>query len=158
MPTTLQDELGKADPFESPLEEAYLSLVRTASVLSGSFAALFREHGLSESTYNVLRILRGAGPDGRHATDIRKQMVVRVPDVTRLVDRLEKMGLGTRERCGEDRRIVHVKITRRGSDLLDRLDVPIRDLHRELLGQLSDRKLSDLIKLLQESRDPHLDL
>ena len=89
---TLGDEIGKSKPFETPEQEAYLNLLRTASVLSEGFARLFAAHGLSETAYNALRILRGAGEGGRMCQEIGGQLVARVPDVTRLVDRLERRG------------------------------------------------------------------
>ena len=155
---TLQHELGKANPFDSPEQEAFLNILRTQAHLHAPFFALFKAHGLSEATYNVLRILRGAHTAGKkqglRSTEIGKDMVVRVPDVTRLVDRLIDKGLAERARCNEDRRVVHVKITRPGLALLAGLDEPLRRLHERQLGHLSAKELQELSRLLTRARNP----
>ncbi|MCC6426069.1 MAG: MarR family transcriptional regulator [Phycisphaerales bacterium] len=151
--------MGKRNPFDLPEQEAYLNLIRTAACLNVEFERFFRDHGLSVATYNALRILRGATigakPPGRRAcSEIGDQMVAQVPDVTRVVDRIEQLGLAERCRCENDRRVVYVRITRKGIDLLARLDKPLLDLHRGQLGHLSRRELSDLNKLLVKARKP----
>ena len=149
---TLQQEIRKAQAFDLPQEEAYLNLRRTLSVLERPFNDLFKHHGLSEATYNVLRILRGHGKRGVHAHSIGPMMVSRLPDVTRLVDRLVSRGLAERERSEEDRRVVTVRITREGSALLRRLDRPTADLHRRQFAALSDAELTRLNRLLEKAR------
>src|SRR4051794_4256717 len=99
----LKDEIKKRNAFKHPEEEALLNLVRTATALSSEFEQLFKRCGLSEPQYNVLRILRGVGAEGLPSTEIGGRMVTRVPDVTRLVDRLEAAGLCERCRTPEDR-------------------------------------------------------
>src|SRR5690554_5462828 len=121
----LQHEVNKQQPFELLEQEAHLNLVRTASELEGPMLQVLKPHGLTASTYNVLRILRGAAPAGRQASDIGCDMVVRVPDVTRLVDRLEQRGLVVRERSTTDRRVVVVRISDAGLELLKKLDKPV---------------------------------
>ena len=153
----LREELNKADPFDLPEQEAYLALVRTAAELEGPFHALFKTSGLSPAAYNILRILRGhhgreGFPHGVRSTEIGRQMVVRVPDVTRLVDRLEGSGLVSRFRCTRDRRVVYVDVTPRGLDLLAALDEPLRETHRAVLGHLTRAELSSLIELLDRAR------
>jgi DNA-binding MarR family transcriptional regulator len=153
----LQEQLGKRDPFESPEQEAYLGLARTAAILAGPFHALFRAHRLTEASYNTLRILRGhhlAGDaHGVRASSIGCEMVVRVPDVTRLVDRLADMGLAERHACPNDKRVVYVRITRKGLRLLEKLDEPVRDLHRRTLGHLPRSDLAELNRLLARARE-----
>jgi DNA-binding MarR family transcriptional regulator len=151
---SLRREVGKRDPFQSATQEAYLSVQRTASALSGEFTRLFREHGLSEATYNVLRILRGAlGDEGsRTCSEVGEHMVSPVPDVTRLVDRLEARGLVRRTREHEDKRVVRVEITRKGLDLLALLDGPVMRAHERQLGHMTDADLSRLIRLLARAR------
>lgn len=151
---SLQTELGKKRPFESSEEEAFLNLVRTHSVLSAGFDALFKEHGLSEAVYNVLRILRGSGQQGRPCGQIGAHLVARVPDVTRLVDRVESMGLAERRRTPGDRRVVVVRITGKGLDLLARLDRPVAALHTRQLGHLKKSELGELSRLLCKARHP----
>jgi DNA-binding MarR family transcriptional regulator len=150
--TTLQRQIGKHDPFESPQQEAYLNLIRTAAALEADFNRLFRDHALSETSYNVLRILRAAGAKGRTCTEIGRHLVVQRPDITRLVDRLIDEGFSERARSTEDRRVVLVRITRRGRSLVDSLDEPVRDLHARQLGHMSPKQLNQLSRLLELAR------
>lgn len=157
MPVTLREELGKRKPFDCPEQEAYLNILRSASVVGGPVSALLKEHGLSDATYNVLRILRGAtlgaGASGRRTcTEVGEQMVTLVPDVTRLVDRLEAQGLVARERCTHDRRVVYVRVTRKGLDLLARLDRPLVEVQRAQLGHMPRAELAELSRLLVKAR------
>lgn len=153
----LKDEIGKRKPFDTPEQEAYLNLMRTESILCADFEALFRPVGLSEATYNALRILRGATlgenpPGKRSCHEIGEQLVARVPDVTRLIDRLETQGLAERQRCSDDRRVVYVSITRKGLDLLGKLDQPTLELHRSQMGHMTRAELSELNRLLVKAR------
>jgi len=160
MPTTLKDEIGKRHPFASPEEEAYLNILRTATALLGDFERLFKAHGLSEPTYKLLRILRGhaqrpdANPAGVPCQIIGEQLITRLPDVTRLVDRLERMGLVKRSRTPQDRRVVLVGITRKGLALLAELDEPIAALHRRQLAHMTRAELAELSRLLVKARHP----
>ena len=131
------------------LAETYLELMRAHERLHGEFAALFRRVDLSDASYNVLRILRGAHPGGLACGTIADRMVTRVPDITRLVDRLERMGWVVRERGQVDRRVVYVKISPAGLELLNSLDAPVRDLHQSQLGHLGERDLKQLRRLLR---------
>ncbi len=149
----LQDEIGKKKPFELAEEEAYLNVRRTAATLESFFGKLFRKSGLSEATYNVLRILRSAGDEGRCWSDIREDLVVQVPDVTRLIDRLEKAGHVERVRCDKDRRKVYVRITAQGREIVENLDDPVRQLLRQRLGHVSEADLRRLSRLLERVRD-----
>jgi DNA-binding MarR family transcriptional regulator len=159
---SLAEEIGKRHPFESPEQEAFLNILRTGACLGADFDRLFRAHGLSEATYNALRILRGhhrpgpggggGGGGGVPSQTIGKELITNVPDVTRLVDRLVEAGLAERCRIESDRRVVMVKITRPGLDLLARLDKPLRDLHAAQLGHLSRKELEQLSRLLVMAR------
>jgi DNA-binding MarR family transcriptional regulator len=156
MSLSLQHELHKRLPFELPEQEAYLNLLRSASRLSVEFERLFKSHGLSEPTYNILRILRGAGEAGRMCHELAEHMVAPVPDVTRLIDRLEASGFAARRRCDRDRRVVHVSITEDGRAILARLDQPVLDLHRRQLGHMTADELRTLSDLLAKARAPHV--
>ncbi|MGB0717099.1 MAG: MarR family winged helix-turn-helix transcriptional regulator, partial [Phycisphaerae bacterium] len=150
---TLASELGKRLAFESGEQEAYLNVLRTADRLHADFVALFKSHGLTDAQYNVLRILRGHGervPTRR----VGRELVTREPDITRLVDRLEKADLVTRERCDQDRRVVWIEITADGLALLAKLDEPVSSLHHRQLGHLGSEKLATLSMLLCEARQP----
>ncbi|MBK9119197.1 MAG: winged helix-turn-helix transcriptional regulator [Phycisphaerales bacterium] len=128
---TLAAELGKRRPFDLPEEEAYLSIVRTGVVLQCQHARLFRAYDLTPASYNILRILRGAGAEGRCASEIASQVVTEVPDMTRLVDRLENLGLLERHREDIDRRKIRIRISEKGLTTLAELDAPVRDLLRQ---------------------------
>jgi len=137
--------------------EAYLELQRTADVLTRAVNERLRPDDVSPTQFNVLRILRGAGPDGLACREIAERMLTRDPDITRLLDRLERRGLVARAREKRDRRIVRTRITAGGLRLLARLDDPITELHVGQLGHLGSAKLRALVRLLalarQENRD-----
>lgn len=135
-----------------PEEAAYLDLVRTTEMLSRPLTQLLKGEDLSAAQYNVLRILRGC-PEGLTCGDIANRMVTRDPDITRLLDRMEKRSLISRSRNDKDRRVVLTQITEEGLHLLNRLDQPVRDAHRRLLGHLGAEKLRNLRELLQLCRD-----
>jgi DNA-binding MarR family transcriptional regulator len=149
---SLKDEIKKKHPFEHPAEEAYLNLLRTAAVLSARFEDVFKPTGLSEPQYNVLRILRGVGGCGLPSTEIGARMIARVPDVTRLVDRLEAAGLVERCRIAEDRRVVQVKVTKKGLKILGNLDEPLTHVNRELFRHMSRAELGEMSRLLEKAR------
>ncbi len=150
--STLQQELKKRNPFDIPEQETTLNLLRTADVVSLRFARLFREHGLTSPQYNILRILRGEGDRGLPCLEIAGRMVTCVPDITRLVDRLECAGLVGRDRSTEDRRIVFVHITPAGLTLLGTLDEPVIALHKNLMAHLTREEIADLNRLLVRAR------
>lgn len=147
----LQKELKKRRPFDSAEQEASLNIARTADRFGICFTRLFREHGLTPSQYNVLRILRGERKP-LPILEIADRMLAAVPGITGLIDRLEGMGLAARERSTEDRRVVFVTITRQGLDVLAKLDAPEAALHKRLLGHLSPAELRELIRLLEKAR------
>ena len=153
-PRDLREELGKRDPFESPEQEAYLNLLRTASVLSDDFDRLFADHGISQPLFNVLRIVAGHGPGGVASQTIARHLISRGPDVTRLVDRLERAGLAERRSCDRDRRVVHVRLTSKGRATVRRLGGAVIELHARQLSHLDDRELRELSRLLFAARHP----
>jgi len=149
----LQRELKKQRPFESSEQEASLSIARTADRFGICFARLFREHALTPSQYNVLRILRGVEKP-LPILEIADRMLAAVPGITGLIDRLEGMGLVARDRSTEDRRVVFVTITPKGLELVGSLDEPVSALHTKLLGHMSPDELRQLIGLLEKARQP----
>jgi DNA-binding MarR family transcriptional regulator len=152
--SALQEELGKKHPFASAEQEASLNLERTHDHIQQAFGQLFQAHGISAPQYNALRILRGVGGAGVPCLEVGAQMVTRMPDITRLVDRLERAGLAERSRTDSDRRKVLVKITAAGQELLARLDKPVLEVHRRLLGHLTRDELAELNRLLVKARRP----
>lgn len=157
MRNTLQHELRKRNPFEFAEQEAYLNILRTADRLSRSFGKLFKDKRISNSQYNVLRILRGAGGEGVPALEVADRLVSRDPDITRLVDRLEKASLVTRSRTARDRRVVLIRITGAGLALLDELEQPVRELHRAQLGHMTPDELQTMSDLLVKARNSTTD-
>src|ERR1700676_238988 len=149
----LQHELKKKRPFESPEQEAALSVLRTGDQLQIRFARLLREHGLTPSQYNVLRILRGEGKP-LPILEIASRTITVVPGITGLIDRLERAGFVHRLRREEDRRVIYVALTDQGTKTLADLDEPLLALHRKLMGHLSQGDLKDLIRLLEKLREP----
>lgn len=134
-------------------QEAHLALHRTAGLLDDAMLRIFKAHGISSVQYNVLRILRGSGPDGLCRNEVRDRLLTRMPDVTRLLDRMEHAGLIERERSTVDRRQVATRLTAKGRALVDSLDKPVADEQRRLLGQLPAKDLKALVLLLGEVRD-----
>ena len=152
---SLGREIKKKKPFDLLEEEAMLNVVRTADVLQAEFGRLFKPFELSETQYNVLRILRGAANEeggGLPCGEIAGRMITRDPDVTRLLDRLEKRGLISRCREQKDRRVVCARITEAGQKILAELDPLIAAAHREQLAHMDRTELSQLIALLEKAR------
>jgi DNA-binding MarR family transcriptional regulator len=153
MSPSLQQDLKQKKPFRSLQQEAYLSVVRTSTTLTDAMEDLVKAQGISATQYNVLRILRGSGAEGLCRNALRDRMLTRMPDMTRLLDRMEEAGLVVRVREGDDRRMVMTRITEKGRRVLDDLDAPVMALHRKQMAGLSDaqlRTLSDLLTLVRD--------
>jgi DNA-binding MarR family transcriptional regulator len=148
----IRAESKQGKRFRLPEEEAFVNLLRTADALMQGVAGTLKPLGLSPTQYNVLRILRGAEPDGLACREIGKRMITRDPDVTRLLDRLEDRGLVARARGREDRRVITTHITDDGLRILDRLAKPISATHVRQLGHLGETGLRNLIQLLEQAR------
>ena len=137
---------------KSSLEETvFLDLLRTSDVLARRIGYVLKDAELSSNQYNVLRILRGA-PEGLPCGEIGSRMITRDPDITRLLDRLEKRGLISRTRETKDRRMVLTRISPEGLKLLAQLDGPVQQAHREQLGHLGKDRLRALTELLRDTR------
>src|SRR5213080_4850984 len=149
----LQHELKKKRPFESPRQEAAVSIMRTSDQLQICFARLLREHGLTPSQYNILRILRGEGKP-LPILEIASRTIAVVPGITGLIDRLERAGLVNRLNCEKDRRVTYVALTDQGMTTLAAVDEPLVGLHRKLMGHLSQGELKEIIRLLEKVREP----
>lgn len=145
----LKEELKQNAPFRSREQEAYLSLLRTADALQTSVEAKLNEFGLTGTQYNALRILRGAGPGGLPCSEIGERMITRDPDVTRLLNRLEKRGYVRRARGQADRRVIYGRITAAGLRLLREMDEPVERHNRDILKHVGQGKLGELIELLE---------
>lgn len=128
-------------------QETTVKILKMREFLYAGVADLLRGYGLTEPQFNVLRILRGAGPAGLPCLEIGRRLISRVPDVTRLLDRLESEGLVSRVRSHKDRRVVNTTIAPAGLKLLRKIDAPLAELHRSQFSSLTKAQMSDLIRL-----------
>jgi DNA-binding MarR family transcriptional regulator len=133
-------------------QEAVVSILIAAAYVRRFGLRVFEEHDITSQQYNVLRILRGAGPDGLPTLDIAERMIERTPGITRLLDRLEAKKLVRRERPAGDRRQVLCYVTKAGLDLVSDLDAPLKNQARHALRMLNDGDLDDLIRVLRRVR------
>lgn len=143
----------KQERFEGPLQEAMLNLMVAASVVAEQADRICAEHGITRGQYNVLRILRGAHPEGHSRCDVAVRLVERAPDVTRLVDRLERQGLVERVRSEEDRRLSISRITSTGLELLERMDPAMRAHQEYFASRLSVRDQRELSRICEAIYD-----
>jgi DNA-binding MarR family transcriptional regulator len=135
----------------SPEAKLFVALIRVADRLAQEADRLIKDHGLTAAQYNVLRILRGAGPEGLPCQRIGERMISRDPDMTRLLDRMEKRQLISRERQTDDRRVIKTRITAAGLELLKTLDLPVDELHKKQFRHLSASKLKAFAEALEEA-------
>jgi MarR family transcriptional regulator, organic hydroperoxide resistance regulator len=149
----LAREIQQTKPFASLEEEAFLNLARTFEALQEKGNALLKQYQLTSPQYNMLRILRGAGPAGLTCSQATERMLSPDPDVTRLLDRMETRGLIARERSREDRRVVITRITAAGLTLAAEIDQPLKDLLSRLMGRIGRSRLKELIEILEMLRE-----
>ena len=152
MPSRLQAELKQTKPFPRRSSEALLSVLRTAALLEHQLNEVLRPHGITELQYNVLRILRGAGAEGLCGREISERLVSQVPDVSRLLDRMESMQLLRRERDATDRRHVTARITPKGLRLLDQATPRLEAFERDRFGRFDAERLQQIIDGLADVR------
>lgn len=152
MARKLQAEIKQQSPFACIEEEVYLNLLRTGDALSQNVERLLKASGISGTQYNVLRILRGARPNGLTCGETGARMVKHDPDITRLMDRLEKRRLITRARDTRDRRVVVASITERGLKILAELERPMMELQHRLFLHMNEADLKKLSLLLEKVR------
>jgi DNA-binding MarR family transcriptional regulator len=146
-------ERVQTKPISSLAEKAFVAVLRTADQLQWRAAETFKRYGLSPTQYNALHILRGAGPVGLPCTEVGKRMINRDPDITRLLNRLERRGMIQRSREAKDRRVITARITSAGLTLLKTMNREVEQFHRSLLGPLGEQRLQALIRLLEEARE-----
>jgi DNA-binding MarR family transcriptional regulator len=151
MAPTLQDELKKRGPFDSVEQEATLAVMRTSDLLENRVARLLRDHGLTLTQYNVLRILRGEGKP-LPCLEVADRMIQVAPAITRVVDQLLALKLITKTQSAHDRRVFEIELTSAASRLLKKLDEPILELHASLLSNVSKSDLKALIRILEAAR------
>ena len=151
----LREELKQRKPFRNLREEAVLNVWRTADFLAHHLQVLLKTRGVSQTQYNVLRILRGAGKEGIALGEIAGRMLTHDPDITRLMNRLVRRGLARRVRIREDRRVILARITAAGVKLLADLEGPVEQLIDEMMGALNGSQMEALIALLERARSSH---
>jgi DNA-binding MarR family transcriptional regulator len=139
-------------PFASVQQEAFLSILRTASELSHAADKFLRNFEITQQQYNVLRILRGAGAEGLCRNEISARMVEAAPDMSRLLDRMEKSGWITRERAEDDRRQVSTFITNSGQKLLKIIEAPVGEEIHRLFEGVKSTDLTMLVDVLTQIR------
>lgn len=152
-PRTLAEELQQSRPFSSVSEEAVVAVLRTAALMRRALSRRIESRGISVAQYNVLRILRGAGPEGLPTLAVRDRLIEEAPGITRLIDKLERSRLVARLRDREDRRTVRCRITPAGLALLDELEAGVRETHgllTEALPRAEERRA--LVALLGRVR------
>ena len=152
MANKLKEEIRQNKPFSGLEQEALLNIRRTSGHIEHITQQIFKEQGLTDSQYNVLRILRGAGPEGLRCSEIGERMITRDPDITRLLNRLQRRRLVGRHRDTRDRRVIHIRITAAGSAILQELDPVVEGAAVSTLSHVSQDKLVVLIDLLEEVR------
>ncbi len=151
---SLKLEIVQLPPFSSLEEEALLNLLRTADCIERAFHLKTRDWGVTSTQYNVLRILRGAHPDGLTCSAIGSRMITAEPDITRLLARLKALKLIRQHRDRNDRRVVWTRISDAGLELLRKMDPVTLAAPIELLGHLDSAQLAQLIGLLEAARKP----
>lgn len=153
MVSKIQDEIKQSKPFKSIASEAHVALLRTADVVARGITDVLKPFGVSPTQYNVLRILRGAGPTGLACGEIGERMITQDPDITRLLDRMEKAGWIERTRDSRDRRVVMTRLTKQGKKLIDDLEEPLARMERQVLKRVGEKRLRDLVDLLDVMRE-----
>lgn len=149
---SLKSELKKRGDFDSVEQETTLAILRTSDLLENRLARLLREHGLTPSQYNVLRILRGEG-NPLPCLEVAERMIQVAPAITRVVDQLLKLDYITKSQSAEDRRVYMVDIKPSGKKLLAKLDQPILDLHANTMRNVSKADQKTLIRIMESIRD-----
>jgi DNA-binding MarR family transcriptional regulator len=153
MTSKLQGEIKQRKPFESLQAEVFLNLVRTTDTLTRGVEDILKLAGLSHAQYNVLRILKGAGDRGLCCREVGDRMITRDPDITRLLDRMERRKLVARSRDSQDRRVITVRLTEPGLKLLKDLEAPLNAYNRKVLIHMGEDDLRKLIDLLEAARE-----
>jgi MarR family transcriptional regulator, organic hydroperoxide resistance regulator len=153
MTSKIQDEIKQSKPFKTVASEAHVALLRTADLVAREIAEVLKPYGVSPTQYNVLRILRGAGPSGLACGEIGGRMITQDPDITRLLDRMEKAGWIERTRDSGDRRVVVTRLTKQGKKVIDELEEPLARFERKRLKKVGEKRLCELVELLDVMRD-----
>ena len=155
MPSRLESEIKQSRPFARKSSEALVGIMRTAALLDHVVQDALKEFGITPTQYNVLRILRGAGKDGLCGREVGERLISKVPDVSRLLDRMEDQGLMTRERDPADRRHVTARVTAKGLKVLVEVEPTLAALEERLCSMVGPAALKQLVETLDLIRTPH---
>lgn len=153
IPKTRPTALG----YDSPEQRVFLHLWRTYDLLKAIEEACLSSSGVTAQQYNVLRILRSVSPQGMQTMHLGQRMISRGPDITRMLDRLERAQLIKRTRRATNRRVVDARITEAGEALLDKMSGEIVEMHKKQVGHLSKSQQEELVRLLKLACGPHED-
>ncbi len=153
--SALRSEIRQTRPFRSASHEAAVGLLRTADVLRRHFSEVLAPHDITPAQYNVLRVLRGAGPEGLPTLEVAERLIEHAPGITRMMDRLEARGWVRRKRCTGDRRRMLCFLTEEGRELLAELDDPMDRANEAVLTGLSEAQQRQLTELLDRVRAAH---
>lgn len=145
---TITTNSSKCSPNVSLPAEVFLRIMELQDSLCFEFQKMFKEEGLTLAQYNMLRILRGVENGRLPCHEIKRRLIQQVPDITRLVDRLEDAGLVYRKRCENDRRVIYIEISQKGLHQLAKLDEPVEELHQRQFSDMSEEELSNLNEML----------
>ncbi len=141
----LEEEI-KQSSFKSEQSKLIVNLIYTSNRLKEQITARLKENGLTMQQYNVLRIVRGAGETGSTTSEIRERLLDKMSDASRMVDRLVSMDLLEKVRDKEDRRIVFIYLTSKGSKLVN--DLVEREEVESLAAGMDEKKAQQLNELL----------
>jgi DNA-binding MarR family transcriptional regulator len=155
VPRSINGSAAARRRFDSPQQEAFLSLWRTYDRLRALEDELFARHDLTAQQYNALRLLRAAHPKKVPTLTLAGRLISRAPDITRMLDKLAERGLVDRVRPADNRRVVHVGITNQGGALLGEIAREVRACHSKQLGHMSATDVRTLVELLRKARSPH---
>ncbi|MDA0667281.1 MAG: MarR family transcriptional regulator [Planctomycetota bacterium] len=136
---------------DSPSRSAYLNIVIAWDHFHGDFGKLFRESGLTPTVFNAMRILVQGPKEGMRIGEVGDGLIQRVPDITRLLDRMERDGYVTRLRNTDDRRAVTVQLTRAGKQKCESMYVAVAKMHATQFQHMTDSELRILAKLLEKA-------
>lgn len=136
--------------FEGPHHEALLALLLAGSAIEAMFDEAFDGTGLTPAQYNVLRILNGIHPNAHPRGEIARRMVRRAPDLTRMLDRLVKMGLVEREKGEQDHRQSLARISAKGRALLEEMHPKVMHVNQLLSNRMSADEACTLSCLLEK--------
>lgn len=151
-PRSIGEEIEQTKPFKSKRQEALVAILRTADLVRRFLESSLHQHDITAQQFNVLRILRGAGPEGIPTLTITRRMIEQTPGITRLLDRLEEQGLAQRRRCTEDRRRIYCVITDNGKRLLEELDPVAEQADEVAMSGLADGHVDDFVLHLSQIR------